>query len=596
MDKGKWYYRTADGSCNWIKKGESDIGMKGYPLSRDFGQTSFADGVSAPRQGPNPRLVSNKLFRRNKELYFEHTSILLGLIEFIIHDVVYSEDDKGEVIEVDLPEDDWLVGKGVNKMHVYRTSAAKESGTDRTNPRQNANMATAWLDVSSLYGSDEETARSLRSFQGGMLKVSHGKNAEGDYLPRGIDAMYRKNLFAGGDPRTNQDWLLLGIHTLMLREHNRLCAILLSQPRFSHLNDEEVYQTVRVILSSKYAMIANAYQHAYFSKKAGEAPLNDGFYLWRAVYKKSILQLNPLVVRYPWDVTTREGKPMIASQEMSIGYRFHDLIVETFPLKSADGKNITIAELPLQATVANAEGFLSYGLECVLGGMASTPIPNFQSGVAEAFRTWNIYNETADGDQRWTDLAMLSIVHERERGVPSFNAYFRAFNSKYAMQVPIRKTFEDFTSDPAKVALLKELYATPDDVDLVVGEQLEESLFPSTSVPKSSLIVSLVSLFGLGNSDRFSPGYSAWHCLFVEQPWDCTPSNALDEVLWEPRPILNFPRARWWDSFWMTELDFQARGANLLWKLVTDNTKIKCLQTDPLFPYDATSNPIKCKA
>ena len=55
-----------------------------------------------------------------------------------------------------------------------------------------------------------------------------------------------------------------------------------------------------------------------------------------------------------------------------------------------------------------------------------------------------------------------------------------------------------------------------------------------------------------------------------------------------------FPDFRWYDSFWMAELDFQAHGQNLLWRLVTENTDIKCLQKNLLFPYDPDTNPILC--
>jgi hypothetical protein len=41
-----------------------------------------------------------------------------------------------------------------------------------------------------------------------------------------------------------------------------------------------------------------------------------------------------------------------------------------------------------------------------------------------------------------------------------------------AVEVKIRKTFEDFSTDPEMVAQLKRLYKTPDDVDFVVGVQL----------------------------------------------------------------------------------------------------------------------------
>ena len=51
---------------------------------------------------------------------------------------------------------------------------------------------------------------------------------------------------------------------------------------------------------------------------------------------------------------------------------------------------------------------------------------------------------------------------------------------------------------------------------------------------------------------------------------------------------------RFYDDYWMAELDFQAHGKNLLWRLVTENTEIKCLQRDPLFPVDPVTNPVLC--
>lgn len=43
----------------------------------------FADGFNQPRDGPNARAVSNAFFKRKKTIYYEHTSLLLGLIEGI---------------------------------------------------------------------------------------------------------------------------------------------------------------------------------------------------------------------------------------------------------------------------------------------------------------------------------------------------------------------------------------------------------------------------------------------------------------------------------------------------------------------------------
>ena len=144
------------------------------------------------------------------------------------------------------------------------------------------------------------------------------------------------------------------------------------------------------------------------------------------------------------------------------------------------------------------------------------------------------------------------------------------------------------------VAKLRELYKTPDDVDFVVGAQLDEEFFPGTSVPKSALIVSLFSLFGMGNSDRFSIGFAMMRCMLVDKPWDCHPSNALEELLWVPKEKDGDQEVRFYDTFWLKELDLPAHGANLLWRLITENTEIKCVQRSPLWPVHPQKNPILC--
>ncbi|CCL99231.1 uncharacterized protein FIBRA_01246 [Fibroporia radiculosa] len=588
-DKAKWYYRTVDGSCNWMEAGHSDYGQIGRKRDRDYGHYTYRDGISEPREGPNPRAVSNAFFQRKKKIYYEHTPVLLGLIEFIMHDVTYSEDSSTEFIDVSVPEDEKIFPLNTT-FRVWRTEFVPGTGSSHKNSRENANQATTWLDVSALYGSTIEVSRALRSFDKGKLRTSPG-----NYLPFNSDGLSMRtrpgvdvrSLFAGGDPRTNEDWIMLAIHTLLLRDHNRMCDLL--AVRHPEYDDERIYQTIRLAMAAKFALIANSYQMAYWQTSGNDSmpwPRDDGFPLYRQMYGTDALHINP-VHNYPWPLVTKGGKPMVASAEMAIVYRFHEFIIPSFPLK--DAKNRTIREKDLFESAFDAKGFVEAGLENVLRGIVATNIPNFKSGVDESFRSAGQYRGKP------FDIVTWSIVHEREQGLPTFNQYFRAYNShKPAVEVPIRQRFEDFSTDSEAVANLKRLYKRPDDVDLVVGCQLEEKMFPGTTVPSSALIISLFSLFGLGNSDRFSVGYAIMRCLLVDAPWDCTPSNALEELLWEPRPIQGFPRARWFDTFWLKELDFQAHGTNLLWRLITENSDVKCLQKNPLFPYDPETNPVLC--
>jgi hypothetical protein len=52
------------------------------------------------------------------------------------------------------------------------------------------------------------------------------------------------------------------VHTLLLREHNRMCDILIAQHR--DWNDERIFQTIRLAMGAKVALIGNAYQMAYW--------------------------------------------------------------------------------------------------------------------------------------------------------------------------------------------------------------------------------------------------------------------------------------------------------------------------------------------
>ncbi|KAG8533893.1 uncharacterized protein KY384_001634 [Bacidia gigantensis] len=594
VDRSRWFYRTDDGSCNWLKKDDFSTGATGMPKVRDYNQHYYADGISKPREGPNARAVSNAFFKRKKELYYEHTPLLLGLIEFIMHDVTYSQDSPTEYVDVPMPEDEKDYALNTT-LRVWRTAAVPGTGTDTKNPREIANMATTWLDVSALYGSTPEVLRGLRSFSGGKLLSqevqARGTNAKASYLPfntmnvptntrPGIDPM---TLFGGGDARTNEDWMLLGVHTLLLREHNRLCDILAKQhPEY---DDEQLYQTIRLALSAKYALIANSYQMAYWTKTM-PWPQDDGFPLYRQMYGQSALKINPANT-YPWPLVTKKGKPMVVSAEMSVLYRFHEFIISSFNITDAASSTLWVQDL--FSTGFNASGFIEAGLENVLRGMAGTNIPNFKSGVDEKFRSAGKYRGKA------FDIVTWSIIHEREQGLPTFNNYFREYNKlDPQVEVHIRSTFEDFSSDPEMVKNLRKLYKSPDEVDFVVGVQLDEEMFPGTTVPRSALIVSLFSLFGMGNSDRFSVGFAMMRCLLVDKPWDCHPSNGLEDLIWARKKVDGFPDFRFYDKFWLTELDLQSHGTNLLWRLITENTEIKCVQHSPLFPADPKTNPILC--
>ena len=144
---------------------------------------------------------------------------MLGLVEFLMHDVSFSADSTTEFIDVPIPAGDPSYDPynyGNASFRVWRTQPAAGTGTSASNPREHANGATAWLDCSALYGSTVEVAFALRTMVDGKLKSQRGKDGF-EYLPFNKDGLPVRTrpgvdiheLFLGGDVRTNEDWIML---------------------------------------------------------------------------------------------------------------------------------------------------------------------------------------------------------------------------------------------------------------------------------------------------------------------------------------------------------------------------------------------------
>jgi hypothetical protein len=165
----------------------------------------------------------------------------------------------------------------------------------------------------------------------------------------------------------------------------------------------------------------------------------------------------------------------------------------------------------------------------------------------------------------------------------------------YEGKVPIkpREKFEDFTSDPELVQELKRLYKTVDDVDLMVGQELDEDWWPNTHIPRANLIINFYTLFVASIQDRFVVQYNLFWCILVGKPWNCTTNNVLQDLFWKPAPSLG-PNGKWIDTFWMNELGLANNGADLLHNVIVKNSNVKCLQKNVFFLPNDKTNPTVC--
>ena len=128
------------------------------------------------------------------------------------------------------------------------------TGTSAGNPRQQMNSITSFIDASNVYGSDSARAAALRDTgNGGRMKTSAG-----DMLPYntfGLDNAGGPSptMYVAGDVRANEQTGLAAMHTLFVREHNRLAGLL--EENNPTWDDEALYQTARKIVGAQMQAI-----------------------------------------------------------------------------------------------------------------------------------------------------------------------------------------------------------------------------------------------------------------------------------------------------------------------------------------------------
>jgi len=113
-----------------------------------------------------------------------------------------------------------------------------------------ANKVSSYLDLNPVYGSGDETAKTLRSHVGGKLVIGPNGELPRNNGPSGPSAENECDLFGpsntshmAGDGRVDENFVLTTIHLLFLRQHNRIAKELATtNPTW---DDERLYQESR---------------------------------------------------------------------------------------------------------------------------------------------------------------------------------------------------------------------------------------------------------------------------------------------------------------------------------------------------------------
>merc|ERR1712223_975462 len=142
-------------------------------------------------------------------------------------------------------------------------------------PSQQVNQITHWLDASNVYGSSEEEIEMLRTHTNGQMKFTKARShprsttpeinlpscpASSD-IPRPSDEICKFRFcvnskapcFLAGDVRVNEQLNLIVMHTIWVREHNRIAKKL--QANNPGWDDEKLFQETRRIVIAEYQHI-----------------------------------------------------------------------------------------------------------------------------------------------------------------------------------------------------------------------------------------------------------------------------------------------------------------------------------------------------
>ena len=133
-----------------------------------------------------------------------------------------------------------------------------------TNHREQLNLLTSFIDGTQIYGNNKTRADQLRTFSNGLLRTSDGVTSR-KYLPltyaNGLSdscsSSTIRKCFVAGESRPSENLGLAGMHTLFMREHNRIATQLaLVNPNW---NDERLYQESR-------KLVIGIYQHIIYDQ------------------------------------------------------------------------------------------------------------------------------------------------------------------------------------------------------------------------------------------------------------------------------------------------------------------------------------------
>ncbi len=440
--------RTYDGSNNNVDN--PDWGATFEHLQR-LGAADYADGIStlAGPNRPSARAVSNGVSDQVEGTSIPNTVNGTDFVwqwgQFIDHDLDLT-DGAEESADILVPEGDAFFdpsNTGTQVITFNRALFDSTTGTDASNPREQENEITSWIDGSMVYGSDDERNAALREPDTPFLKTSAG-----NLLPFNEDSLTNANgfiadptaLFLAGDIRANEQLGLTVMHTLFVREHNRIAQRLLDADPDADV--DAVYEQARRLVIAKIQVIT---YEEWLPVLIGPDAIAD--------YTEYDDSINPTIFNEFSVAAFRLGHSMLNEQLLRL---------------DAAGDEIADGHLDLKASFFTGPSILvsENDVDPILRGFATQLHQELDALVIDDIRNF-LFGQPGSGG---FDLASLNIQRGRDHGVPGYNDMREALGLTRVTQ------FGQITSDTDLAEALFDTYGDVNEIDLWVGGLAEDNV------------------------------------------------------------------------------------------------------------------------
>jgi peroxidase len=467
---------------NWGAAPADQAGGAAIQLLR-LSPVAYADGLKAPSLPGNPsaRLISNIVNSQSDAAGNDIQTVDQASLsdfaytfgQFMDHDMDLTPGGT-EAFNIPVPAGDPI---GPDPLPFGRSLFDPTTGT---------------TDLSQVYGSSQVVSDALRTFSGGLMKMSPGgllpydnttyfTTAQIVALNMANDAMAvpESQLFAAGDVRANENIELTVLQTLFVRNHNLLASEL--QQEHPGWSDEQIFQEARKINIAQY-------QNIVFN---GWIP--------------AVLGPNALPTYTGYDPTANAS---ISTEFSTVGFRFgHSLLSNEIQRQDNNGQSINVpggAPINLAIDFFDPNLLTANGAPDPLTGLTSTNIGPVLKGDADGdsqAMDVSAINEVrnllfANGQLVDQDLIARDIQRARDDGIGTYNQVREAYGLS-----PIT-SFSQITSNTVVQGELAAAYGTVDNIDPFEGGLAEDHL-PGSDVGPLFQAIMVDQFKRLRNGDSF---------------------------------------------------------------------------------------------